>query len=319
MTKNQAGKKVMIVPGYQCNNSCVFCINSEKRGFAARSTLEVKKEMAAAAGRGCDYLEFAGGENAIRPDFPELVASARKLGFKKIAVATNGRMFSYPDYARSVFDSGLTMLIFSVHSHKAALHDSLTRVDGSFKQLLRGIENAKKYFKGIVATNTAVTRKNFRFLPETGEFISGFGFYNSEFIYADPSYGGVNKDFRRLMPRLSEFAPYMRECLDLAKAWPDAGPRVLGRNWSARYVPLCYFAEYYPRQISEAREALLFSNVQHVAPDYISMDAIKGRKELSREKPSKCLKCALYSKCEGIWKEYLRIYGDSELKPVLKA
>ena len=143
MTKNQAEKKVMIVPGYQCNNSCVFYINSEKRGFAARTTLEVKKEMAAAAGRGCDYLEFAGGENAIRADFPELVESARKFGFKKIAVATNGRMFSYPDFARRVFDSGLTMLIFSVHAHKAALHDSLTRVEGSFKQLLRGIENAK--------------------------------------------------------------------------------------------------------------------------------------------------------------------------------
>lgn len=315
MRKIPTSRKVVIVPGYQCNNSCVFCINSEKRDLPARGTAEVRREMSLAARRGCDYLEFAGGENAIRPDFPELVASARRLGFKQVAVATNGRMFSYPEFARRVFDSGLTSLIFSVHAHKAQLHDALTRVEGSFEQLLRGIENAKKYFRGTVATNTAVTRLNYRTLPETGRFIAGFGFYNSEFIYADPNYGSVKNDFKRLMPRLRDFAPYMRKCLDIAKEW-KGGPPGLGYNWSARYVPLCYFAEYYPRQVSEAREARLFSNVQHVAPDYTSLDAIKGRRELGREKPAKCLGCALYAGCEGIWKEYLRVYGDGELKPV---
>ena len=78
-------------------------------------------------------------------------------------------------------------------------------------------------------------------------------------------------------------------------------------------MPLCYFREYYPRQISEAREAAVYANVQHVAPDYVNMDAIKGRKELGRSKTPKCRGCALYGRCEGIWKEYLRVYGDSEL------
>jgi len=28
------------------------------------------------------------------------------------------------------------------------------------------------------------------------------------------------------------------------------------------------------------------------------------------------LGCKLYNTCEGIWKEYLKNYGDKELKPI---
>ena len=83
-------------------------------------------------------------------------------------------------------------------------------------------------------------------------------------------------------------------------------------------MPLCHFRDYYPLQISEAREALIYANVQHVAPDYTNLDAVKGRRELGREKPASCRGCALYARCEGIWKEYLKVYGAAELKPVKK-
>ncbi|PIU19825.1 MAG: hypothetical protein COT18_05465, partial [Elusimicrobia bacterium CG08_land_8_20_14_0_20_59_10] len=317
MQKSVSFKKVVLVPGYQCNNRCVFCINYDKREIKPRSPFELRLEIKAAAARGCDYLEFAGGENTITPDFCGLVRYARAAGFKRVAVATNGRLFSYPGFAAAAVDSGLSEIIFSIHGPDAAVHDGLTRVKGSFRQLLKGMENIRKSFKGIIATNTAVTRLNYRCLPETGKFIAGLGLFNAEFIYADPTYGGVKKNFKELMPRISQCAPYMRACLEIA------APRLAGVknplascNWSARYVPLCYFSDYYPLQVSEARERLVYSNVQHVAPDYVNMDYIKGRAELARAKPPKCRGCALYGNCEGIWKEYLRIYGAGELKPV---
>jgi len=157
--RNLSIKKVVLVPGYQCNNRCVFCINTDKRDLKLRGTLEIKMEIIAASERGCNYLEFAGGENAIRPDFCELVRWGRDVGFKRIAVATNGRMFSYPAFAREAIDSGLTDIIFSLHGHNAALHDRLTRVKGSFTQFMRGLENVKKRFKGVLATNTTIIAK----------------------------------------------------------------------------------------------------------------------------------------------------------------
>lgn len=318
MGKDLTFKKVVLVPGYQCNNRCVFCINSGKRALPQRTTAQLRLDIKAAAARGCDYLEFAGGENTIRPDFCALVRAARDAGFARITVATNGRMFSIPEFARKAIAAGLNGIVFSIHGHNAALHDGLTGVKGSFSQLLKGFKIVSRDFKGTLGTNTAVTRLNFRFLPEIGRFINAFGLCNSEFIYADPNYGGVKDRFKELMPRISECAPYMRACLDIAAPrLAKAGPVIAGANWSARYVPLCHFKGYYPLQISEAREALIYSNVQHVAPDYTSLDAIKGRREQGRAKPPKCRSCALYAGCEGIWTEYLRVYGDAELKPVL--
>lgn len=318
MSKRSSFKKVVLVPGYQCNNRCVFCINSDKRAIRAKTLAELGLEMEEAAARGCDYIEFAGGENTIRPDFCALVRRARATGFKRIAVATNGRLFAYPEFARSVVDSGLSEIIFSVHGHEAALHDSLTGVKGSFDQLLKGVANMRRIFKGIMATNTAVTALNYRFLPEIGGLIlEKFGHFNSEFIFADPNYGGVKKNFKKLMPRISDCAPYLRACLDLAAPKLKRTKHALGNcNWSARYVPLCHFQGYYPLQISEAREKMVYSNVQHVAPDYVNLDYIKGRMEVGRAKPPKCRACALYADCEGIWREYLRVYGDGELSPV---
>jgi len=312
-------KKVVLVPGYQCNNHCVFCINRDKRDLPAKNTAEVLKEMKEASQRGCDYAEFAGGENAIRPDFPLLVKSAGTMGYKRVAVATNGRMFSYPGFAEKISENGLTDIIFSIHGHTPELHDRMTGVEGSFAQMLEGVRNMLRVFRGTVATNTAVTKINYRYLPEIGRFIAGhFGFTNSEFIFADPSQGGVKDSFDKLMPKISEAAPYMRKTLDLAAEKIKAEPeeRKLLYNWGVRYVPVCYFQDYFPYQISEIREKIIYTNVQHITPDYINLNYIKGRQEISRVRPEKCRACRYYESCEGIWKEYVKHFGDGELTPV---
>ena len=65
-------------------------------------------------------------------------------------------------------------------------------------------------FRSTIATNTAVSKLNYRALPDIGRFIARFGFYNSEFIYVDPTRGAVKEGFKALMPRISECAPPMR-------------------------------------------------------------------------------------------------------------
>jgi len=39
---------------------------------------------------------------------------------------------------------------------------------------------------------------------------------------------------------------------------------------------------------------------------------------VGRAKTKRCEGCNLYDRCEGIWKEYLKYYGDKELLPVHK-
>ena len=62
--KTKSYKKLMIVPGYACNNRCKFCINYDMRDLPQRSTTEVLHQIRQGRENGCDYLEFAGGEDA---------------------------------------------------------------------------------------------------------------------------------------------------------------------------------------------------------------------------------------------------------------
>jgi len=302
-------KKTVIFAGYKCNNKCIFCINWDKRNIPGRTTSEIKKEMAGARNRGSTYLEIIGGEPTIRPDIIEIISFAKDLGFKTIMMSTNGRMYSYKEFAQKIIKAGLNSIVFSIHGYNAKLHDSLTQVKGSFNQLKKGIENVRKAGLEDIGSNTTIIKQNYKRLPEIGKLIYDLGIRNSEFIFVDPTYGAAYDNFNELVHKISTAAFYMHKCLDIGKKNNIA-------HWHIRYVPLCYFTNYLD-QISEIQEVNTFET-EHIAPDFYNPNAEKGRQSIGRAKTIKCKGCLLYNKCEGIWKEYLKHYGDKELKPVNK-
>jgi len=103
-------KKTVIIPGYRCNNNCIFCLNIHKRNsITEKTTLQVKKEMVDAKNSGTTYLEMVGGEITIRPDVIELIKFAKELGFETIMMATNGRMYSYRKFAEEIIEMGIML------------------------------------------------------------------------------------------------------------------------------------------------------------------------------------------------------------------
>jgi len=306
-------KKTVIFAGYNCNNKCIFCINSDKRNIPSPSSVEIKQQILSAKQRGSNYLELIGGEPTIRPDIINFIKLAKELNFDTIMIATNGRMLSYEKFAREILKAGLNSIVFSIHGYNAELHDSLTQVPGSFGQLEQGVKNVKKIIQELnlkvsLGSNTTIVKQNYKYLPQIGEYIRKLGLHNAEFIFVDPTYGGAYNDFDRLVPKISEIAPYVHKCLDIGKKFKIP-------HWDIRYVPLCYFQDYL-NQISELQEVKIYSNTEHIAPDFYDSNAVKNRKEIGRFKPEKCRGCKLYNLCEGVWKEYLKHYGDEELRPV---
>ncbi|OGF24988.1 hypothetical protein A2303_05325 [Candidatus Falkowbacteria bacterium RIFOXYB2_FULL_47_14] len=300
-------KKTVIFTDYKCNNNCVFCIDAEKRGIRGKTTEEIMKEMAASRKRGSTYLEIIGGEPTMRPDFLRLIEFSSSLKFKTIAVTTNGRLLSYRDYAEKIIKAGLTSVVFSIHGHRPGLHDGLTRVKGSFNELLKGLDNLKKLNFNSIGSNTTIVKQNYRFLPEMGRWLLKQGIRNAEFIFVDPNYGAAKLNFRKLVPKISEIAPYVRECLDIGKADKTD-------HWHIRYVPLCYFPDHLDR-ISEIDEVKKFKS-EHIAPDFENYAVESSRAAIGRTKAECCRLCRLNNICEGIWREYVRHYGDGEFKPV---
>lgn len=305
--KEEKKLKIVLFTGYACNNNCAFCIDADKRAFPEKTTAGLLREVLRARNKNAYILEIIGGEATIRPDFNRVVAAAKKLGIPQVTCATNGRVFADPAAARRIIHSGIDALIFSVHGPDARTHDALTRAPGSFAQLKQGLKNLRALGFKRISGNTTVVKKNMAALPALAEFYIKNRIRNVEYIFVDPNYGGAKNDFEGLVPRISKAAPYMRRALALGLA---AGLD----QWKARYVPLCHFKGCL-EQISETYERELFLT-EHWAPDFINKDAIGSRAAVGRKKTLRCRGCRLTRSCEGIWVEYLKNYGDAELKPV---
>lgn len=308
-------KKAVIIVGYRCNNRCIFCMEANKRDIPDVPLSKLKQEIFDARQRGAKYLEMIGGEVTIRPDAVEIVRFAKEMGFETIMMSTNGRMYSYKNFAKEILKAGLNSIVFSIHGHTDSLHDSLTQVPGSFKQLIKGVKNVKDVIKELglkdisLGSNTTIVKQNYKKIPEIGQYIYDLGLKNAEFIFVDCTEGWAKDNFDKIVPRISDAAPYIRKCLDLKKKYNIS-------HWAVRYVPLCYFKDYLD-QVSEIQEVQTF-HTEHIAPDFYNPHAEEGRAKIGRKKTEKCKGCKLYNLCEGIWKNYLNHYGDEELKPITK-
>lgn len=300
--------KTVIITDYRCNNNCIFCIYRERREeLVPRTTREIIELMDIARKRGSNYLEFIGGEFSIRPDCIELVKYGKRIGFDTISLTTNGRMYSYPKFAKAMVKAGLTSIVFSIHGPNAKIHDKLTQSPGSFKQLMAGWENFRKLSFKNIGTNTTIVKQNYKLLPEIGKLLFGNDIRNAEFIYVDPNYGGARMDFFNIMPTITDVMPYIKKCLDIGKINKIS-------HWHIRYMPLCYLSDYLD-QISELQEKKIF-HTEHFGPDFQNFDVERSREMVGREKSKVCKKCKLNNVCEGIWKEYAKHHGLKELKIV---
>ncbi len=300
--------KVSILLGYKCNNNCLFCYCGDKKDLIPPlSTQEAKRKLELGRKQSSDFVDLLGGEPTIRKDLPELIEFAREIGYKTVSITTNGRMLSQRDFAEKLVEVGLNHIIFSIHGHKAELHDSLTRVNGSFEQLSQGMKNFKEISPdSYCCTNTVILKQNINHLPEIAEKCIELGADGMEFIFPHPR-GNAKKNFDKLVPHLHELIGNLQETVNV-------GVQNGIKHIAIRYVPLCYmrgiesFAGEYSR-LSGLREI-------HLAAEFDDFNVEEGRREEGRVKGPQCIACTKHDECEGIFKYYAEKRGFSELIPV---
>ena len=294
-------KKTVIVLGYGCNNKCLFCCMEDRRKYVKQKDIkEVKNDILMAKKEGTTYLEFVGGEPTIRKDIVEIVKFANKVGFDTIMFTTNGRMLSNKEFTKKILNSGVNHIVFSIHGHNSKLHDSLTRVPGSFEQLISGINNLKELGFTNIGSNTTIVKQNYKNLLDIAKLIFDLGITNSEFIFVDPTHGPPKNKFHEIVPSYEEVSPVANKVLGFAKKNNIS-------HWKVRYCPLCFIDEQFHDMVSESQEVESF-HTEHIAPDFVNKDVEKSRGEIGRMKLEKCRECKYANKCEGYWKEYVENY-----------
>jgi MoaA/NifB/PqqE/SkfB family radical SAM enzyme len=279
-------------------------------------------------------LEFTGGEPTIRQDLLELVRFAKKTGFEKISIITNGQRLANPEYCQKLIEAGVTEFLFSIHAAKPEAHDYLTRKPGSFKKLLQAIENTLQS-GARVRCNSVVTAENFHDIYKRAQLLKMHQVRTLNFIIFNPLEEAANKDSFIEYSKVA--APLKETIVDFNKDFDKL---------SIRYIPLCqmkgfenyvqnvhqvnydqdewnYYQRAYVREPHSKWHAGVAAGL-FLLPDkahWLSLGwehskhaaIMEAHSFLQKKRSEKCKKCAYGFICGGVWKAYYNRFGDHEL------
>jgi MoaA/NifB/PqqE/SkfB family radical SAM enzyme len=219
-------EKVIINLTYECPNDCRFCAVGDRQrrhgdfGRYARLLRDYRR-------RGISAVDLDGGEPTLYPGFFALVGLARRLGYERVTVTSNGRGLADRAFAARLLLSGLTELLISLHGHRPGIHEYHTRRKGSFAETVAGIRHAVRLRPGRVAlgVNTTLTRKNAPHIAAFFRFAHGLGVKKVNVQFVTP-FGHAARSrpddprllWRHLAPALRAWRKKLR--IDLVNAVP---------------------------------------------------------------------------------------------------
>lgn len=293
-------EKVDVKCGFQCNNMCRFCVQGDKRSKHTPFTFAHLVRTLEFARSDSDAIVLTGGEPTIRADFLDLVRKAAELGFSRIQLQTNGRMFASGTFCDRVISDGVNEFSLALHGHTPDLHEYLTRAPGSFRETARGIRNLKQRGQ-YVGTNTVITRSNYRHLPDIARVLVHLGVNQYQFAFVH-ALGSAARHFGSVVPRYGLVEPYVKKGLDYGIC--------RGVTPMTEAIPFCFmrgYADYVAEQIIPRTKIYDVLTIEDYTAYRLSEGKLKG---------DPCERCAVSSQCEGPWREYSERFGWAEFKPL---
>ncbi len=274
-----------------CNQRCFFC-NCD--GFAPNVVPDRAAAVESAAQLvrdGARMITITGGEPTLNSGLDDVARAARDAGAERVMLQTNAVALAEPGRAASLASAGVGALFVSLHSLDAEVSDSITGVSGTHVLTMRGIDAA--FDAGLsVTTNFVINKLN---VAEPPRYVRGLRerwpqLAGRVFSFMAP----VAAALRNLdqIPRISAALPALREALDDCTAHQE-WVRVAGLCG----LPLCTLTGYE----SLCDEA---SN-----PPGVPLNA-------DRMKPPACARCTHESRCSGVWRKYVELWGDGEFVAV---
>jgi len=220
---------------FRCNLRCVHCMIEDTMHRLVPESADRFEELLAqnTEHRRWKGLILTGSEITLRRDLADLARRARAAGFEHVRIQTHGMHLAQQAYCDSLVEAGVDEYFVSVAGPDAETHDAITTVPGSFEKTLRGLEILDGHEGVVTLTNTVVTSRSFKLLPEVVERLAHLRrLVQMEFwVYWPMS----ESDEKGLLASHTEIAPYLREAV--------ARVRALGRGVEVKNFPQCLLGD----------------------------------------------------------------------------
>ena len=310
MEKTTSNKQVfLIVAGHACNSACVMCsVKSHSKNYPDGTTKEIIKDLIKGRKENYEGMEFTGGEPTIRKDIIHLIKQARNLGYKEIALNTNGILLGNKSFCDKLVKAGLTNITFSLHAHNKKLSEIITRTPNSFEQTVAGIKNALSHKNLKIGVVTVILKPNYQHIFEIGKLIHSLGVYYWDITdlipdgYAKESYNVLCVKRTELSNALNSLKPLLNnsQAITFFAFSPCIFPPDILNNKSVKWVTALGKLEV---------EKPITYDQKNLSTDYVEKNFGMQQKKIDI-----CYDCIFTKECAGIWTDYLRLFGDKEIR-----
>lgn len=185
----------------ECNQDCIFCDSNAELNPNLYSEERI---MPLISKRGdLKRLNITGGEPTVSKNFEKFVRLARRSGYEKIAVLTNGNNFEDYQFVSKIKKAGLTEAIVSAYHYDSKISDKISRLRGSFLRKKEGIKNLQKM--GVKVTiNIVIYRGNQFIIQKLVEYFhKSFGIKSFALSFLETNCKNVARN-PALIPNLEE-------------------------------------------------------------------------------------------------------------------
>jgi len=223
---------VSLTMEFRCNLQCAHCMIE---GTMDRLRPQTAQHLAQILERNAHTREWSGliltgSEITLHRDLMDWARAARQHGFDHVRIQTHGMRLADRVYLQELVDAGVDEFFVSVASADAASHDGITGVSGSFDKTIRGLHNLEDYGHVVSITNSVVTERSYRQLPDLVQMLGGLRrLAQMEFWHYWPMTEGG--DPRGLIANHLDVLPYLERAVDAAQA--------LGRGVEVKNFPEC--------------------------------------------------------------------------------
>ncbi len=310
-------KRIDLPIGHACPSNCIFCTDTCRQElYTRRSKQSCLQAMELAREQGYEGLTFNGLEPTLRPDFPDLVEAASKMGFQDVEVITNGSRIADRAFLELLFEKGMRVIVLSIHGPDNETERKITRREHLFEKKLQALKNLKTILGDVKQqrsigrfwrSNTVLTTYNIPVLPQLFDLLH----------YHTPHQITLNYPWMNGQAAINAeqvAAPFsdVRDALlnIIARSPGNRMPFAINSG-----LPLCVL----PEIVYSGPESINVVSTEEIITSGKSDKSTPIIQNLGREPefihPDVCSTCLLQSQCPGVSSRYVEIHGTLGIQP----
>lgn len=272
----------------KCNSLCNFCADDwAVRNKKEPSFEEIKEEILKGRKKGFSKLIISGGEPTISKNLFKVISFAREEGVDFIHLVTNARLLGVRSFFNKIKDE-VDRFQVSFFASNPKTFDRISGVNGAFRQSFQALINLRRAKKDVIV-NAVVTKDNYTEMLNLIILLIALDVSYIQFAFPNPT--GFAKS-NKVFVKYSEIVPYVEEAIKLSNY-------LNFKSIGFENFPLCVFKDW--------------RNVKPFLSDLSHPKENKGYYTQEKVYSEECDLCGFKGECEGVFKEYQRIFGLKEL------